>query len=251
MKYATLMKYWAQKPTLMEALIQKHYLLSRGFKEVGISSIRQTSPEFNKEVIEKLQGAEEVAKIPVFSSGLSMYLGGQETIIEGKYQFYALFPEEEEEKIPDTLPGGFRAERQFDLFENPASPFRTIKRKLPSYLLHELDDNLILHENVHKFYFEPNQNADEKRKLKHTLTLDDILILSRMEHGNSLDTVQLRNKHSNPEDRKAGKRLDDHLSRSPLVMRVSKSSVYALSPDALDGMYAAEVHKKYLPADYI
>lgn len=247
MKFAKVMKYWQQKPTLMEALIQKHYLLERGFVEVGISSTRQTAPDFNKELMKKLQGAEEVAKIPFFNAGLSRYLGGQETIVEGKYQFFAIFPEEEEEKIPDTLPGGFRAgAQQYELFENPASPFRTIKRKLPSGLLSELDNNIILYENVEKFYFEPHQKKGEKIKFKHNLTIDDIILLSKMEIGNTLDTVRLRSRHSSSEDRKAGKHLDDHLSKSQLVEQVGRTS-YTLSSDALEGMYAAVVHKKYLP----
>ena len=241
------MKYWQKEQlTLMEALIQKHSLLQRGYKYVGISATRQTSPDFNKDLMKKLQKAEEVAMIPLFKSDFSLFLGGRETILEGRYSFYAIFPEEEEEEIPDTLPGGFRAEQQMDLFENPASPFRTIKRKLPSKLLSELDNNIILYENVKEFYFEPNQKEYEKMKFKHTLTIDDLILLSRMENKKMLDTAQLRNKHSNPEDRKAGKHLEDQLRMSKLVEQVGRTA-YTLSPEALDGMYAAVVHKKYLP----
>jgi len=252
MKYTKLMKHWHETPTLMETLVQKHYLFSRGFLYIGDSSIQQTSSEFDKEVMRKLQGAEEVARLPFFYSGLSGYLSWQEKIIEGKYQFYAIFPEEKEEKSPDTWPGGFQAAAKMNPPENPASPYRTIKRKLPSELLYELSfERLgILYENVHNFYFEHNQKRNETKKFKHTLTIEDLLILSRMENKNILDTAQLRGKQSFPEDRKVGKYLDDHLSRSPLVTRVSRSPIFTLSMDALDGIYAAVVHKNYLRSGF-
>ena len=246
MKFAKVMKYWQKDQlTLMEALIQKHSFLQRGYRYAGISAIQQTSPEFDRALMKNLQRAEEVAMIPLFKSNLSLFLGGRETILEGMYSFYAIFPEEEEEEIPDTLPGGFRAEQQVNP-ENPASPFKTIKRALPSELLCELDKNIILYENVKEFYFEPYRKENENRQFKHTLTIEDVILLSRMEKGNELDSTQLRSRQSSPEERKTGKRLDDHLSRSPLVIRVARSN-YALSQEAFDGMYVAVVHKKYLP----
>lgn len=249
MKYANLMKYWQDAPTLMEALVRKHYLLSRGFLYVGDSSLQQRSSEFNKKVMEKLQRAEAIARIPFFAPS-SGYLGLQEKAVESKYQFFATFPEEEEEKIPDTLPGGFRVERQMDLCENPPSPFKTIKRKLSSELLYELSfERLgVLYENVEKLYFEPNQKENEKHKSPHTLTIDDVILLSRMEKENKLDVAQLRNKHSTAEDRKLGKRLEE-IRLSPLLVQIERA-VYALSPQAFDGMYAAVVHKKYLPPEF-
>lgn len=250
MKFAKIMNHWQQSPDLMEALVQKHYLLRQGYRYVGDSSIKQTSPEFNKELMQNLQKAEEVAMIPLFQQDFSLFLSGRETIRPGMFSFYAVFPEEEE-KIPDTLRGGFRVERQTGGCENSASQLRTIKRKLPSRLLLELDNNIILYENVKEFYFERDQNADPVWKFKHTLTLEDITILSKMENRNTLDSTKLKNNKSSAEDIKAGKRLENSLCRSPLVVRVSKGTVYTLSSDALNGMYAAVVHKKYLPEHFI
>ncbi len=250
MKFARIMNYWQQNPSLMEALVQKHYLLRQGYLYVGDSSIKQTSPDFNKELMQNLQKAKEVAMIPLFRQDFSLFLSGRETIRPGMFSFYAVFPEEEEEKIPDTLRGGFQAQRQTGWCENSASQFRTIKRKLPSKLLLELDNNIILYENVKEFYFERNQNADPLWNFKHTLILEDIIILSRMENKNTLDSVKLRSNKSSEEDRKAGKRLEGHLNRSPLVARISKGPIYTLSSDALNGMYAAVVHKKYLPEHF-
>ncbi|MEK6940003.1 MAG: hypothetical protein AABX31_04715 [Nanoarchaeota archaeon] len=245
MKYAALIKYWQERPTLMEALVRKHHLFSKGFVYVGDSALEQTSPHFDKEVIKRLQGA-EVMRIPLFipSSG---YLGGQEKTVEGKYQFFALFPEEEE-KIPDTLPGGFRVERQ--QHENQVSPLRKIKQKSPSELLHKLSfERLgVLYENVEEFYFEPHQKENEGRQFPHTLTIDDVIILSRMEKEKKLDIARLKNKHSTTEDRRLGKRLED-IKLSPLLMRVERAA-YALSPQAFDGMYVAIVHKKHLPEGF-
>lgn len=244
------MEYWQEKPTLMEALVWKHYLLSRGFMYVGDSSLQQTSADFNKEVIRKLQKAEKVAKIPVFNSGPFGYLGWEEAIVEGRYHFFVRFPEEEEEDIPDTLPGGFRVERQLDLFENPASPSRAIKRRLPSELLYKLSfERLgILHEQVEEWYFEPNKKEGRNQRFKCALTVEDIITMSKMENNTELNAAQLRrSKHSAPEERSAGKRLEDYLRNTPLVTRVSRSPIYTLSLTALDGWYAAVVHKKYLP----
>lgn len=245
------MNYWQQNPSLMDALVQKHYLLKQGYQYVGDSSIKQTSPEFNKELMRNLQKAEEVAMIPLFQHDLSLFLGGRENIRQGMFSFYAVFSEEEEEKIPDTLRGGFRVERQNGGCENSASALRTIKRRLPSKLLLELDNNIILYENVKEFYFERDQNADPLWKFKHTLALEDIIILSKMENGNTLDSTKLKNNKSSAEEVRAGKRLENSLCRSPLVVRVSKGMVYTLSSDALNGMYAAVVHKKYLPEHFI
>ena len=171
MKFARIMNYWQQNPSLMDALVQKHYLLRQGYQYVGDSSIKQTSPEFNKELMQNLQKAEEVAMIPLFQQDFSLLLSGRENIMPGMFSFYAIFLEEEEEKIPDTLRGGFRAERQMNWFENPASPFRTIKQKLPSKLLLELDNNIVLYENVQEYYFEPKQNAGQPHKFKHVLSI--------------------------------------------------------------------------------
>lgn len=236
MKYANLMKYWQDTPTLMEALVRKHYLLGRGFQEVGVSSVHQTAPNFNKALMKKLKEAEEVAMVPVFDSG-SMLLGAQEKIVPDTYRFFAVFPEEEEEKIPDTLPGGFQVE----------SSLKMIKRRLPSELLYELSfERLgILYENVEEYYFEPNQKENEKHKFPHTLTIEDVIILSRMEKEKKLEVAKLKNKHSTAEDRKLGKRLED-IRLSPLLIQVERA-VYALSPQAFDGMYVAVVHKNYLP----
>ena len=150
--------------------------------------------------MQNLQKSEEVAMIPLFQQDFSLFLSGRETIRPGMFSFYAVFPEEEEEKIPDTLRGGFRAERQIGGCEHSASPFRTIKRKLPSKLLLELDNNIILYENVKEFYFERDQNADPLWKFKHALTLEDIIILSKMELGNTLDSTKLKNNISSEED---------------------------------------------------
>jgi hypothetical protein len=200
--------------------------------------------------MQNLQKAEEVAMIPLFKQDLSFYLAGKETPRQGMYSFYAVFPEEEEEKIPDTLRGGFRVERQMGLFEDSSSLFRTIKRKLPSELLLELDRLIVLYENVKEFYFEPNKESGQNHNFKHVLTIDDVVILSRMENKNTLDTVKLRNNKSSEEDRKAGKRLEKYLNGSPLVARISNGPIYTLSSSALNGMYAAVVHKKYLPERY-
>ena len=240
MKRSNLMKYWQQEkpPTLMEALVRKHHLLNRGFQEAGVSSVYQTAPNFNKELMKRLKEAEEVALVPVFEL-TSVFLGGQEKIVEGTYRFFAVFPEEE--KIPDTLPGGFQV-----------NLFRTIKRKLPSELLYVLSfERLgILYENIESLYFEPNQKENEKHKFKHTLSIEDIILLSRMENNKAVDVDQFRSKHAVSEERNLGKRLDRHLSRSPLVTKVSRSSIYTLSQEALDGMYAAVVHKKHLPEGF-
>jgi len=260
MKYAKLMKYWQEKPTLMGALVRKHYLLSQGFVYVGDSSLQQTSADFNKEVMIKLQKAEEVVSIPVFNSGLSGYLGWQEAVVEGQYKFFARFPEDEEEAVPDTLPGGFRVERQLDLFENPASPYRTIKRRLPSELLYELSFErlCILHEQVERWYFEPDRELNKKehkrahqnKRVKCELTVEDIITLSKMENNQELNAAQLLRKDAAPEDRSAGKRLNDYLCKTPLVVRVYRNPIYTLSVDALNGGYAAVVHKKYLPREF-
>ena len=42
MKFARIMNYWQQNPSLMEALVQKHYLLRQGYRYIGDSSIKQT-----------------------------------------------------------------------------------------------------------------------------------------------------------------------------------------------------------------
>lgn len=250
MKYATPMKYWLQDkpPTLMEALVRKHYLLSKGFQEVGVSSVHQTSSDFNTNLMKRLPEAEEVAMVPFFELGNSLFLGEAEKIVPGTYRFFAIFPEEEEEKIPDTLPGGFRVDSQH--YENPASPFRKIKRKSPSELLYELSyEQLgVLYENVERFYFEPHQREEKEHQFPHNLSIDDVIILSRMEKEKKLDLVELKNKHSSAEDRKLGKRLED-IRLSPLLIQIERS-VYALSPQALDGMYVAVVHKRYLPKGF-
>ncbi|MDP3698041.1 MAG: hypothetical protein Q8R47_00490 [Nanoarchaeota archaeon] len=219
----------------MESLIRKHHLRSRGYAYVGDSAVPKSSPDFDKNLLKRLQEAEKT----------------EEVAIGDKISFYAIFPEEEE-KIPDTLPGGFQAPAKKNPSEKSGSPYRTIKRKLPSELLYELGSERlgISYDRIHKTYFEPNQNAGHNHKYKHILTIDDLVIMSRMEDKNTLDSAKLQGNQSGEEDRKAGRRLENHLRLSPLITRVSRGQVYTLSSEALDGMYAAVVHKRYLPPDW-
>jgi len=218
----------------MESLIRKHYLRSRGYAHVGDSAVPKSSPDFDKNLLKRLQGAEKT----------------EEVVIGDTISFYAIFPEEE--KVPDTLPGGFHAPAKMNPSEKSNSSYRTIKRKLPSELLYELGPGRlgISYDNVHKTYFEPNQNAGHNHKYKHVLTIDDLAIMSRMENNNTLDTVKLQDKQSSEEDRKAGRRLEHTLRLSPLITKVSRGQIYTLSSEALDGMYTAIVHKRYLPLDW-
>src|SRR3989338_7489153 len=100
----------------MESLIRKHHLQSRGYAHVGDSAVPKSSPDFDKNLLKRLQEAEKTEEV---ASG-------------DKISFYAIFPEEE--KIPYTLPGGFQAPPKINLnpLEKSSSPYRTVKRKLPS-----------------------------------------------------------------------------------------------------------------------
>ena len=122
---------------------------------------------------------------------------------------------------------------------------KTIIRRLPSKLLRELDQLNVLYENVQSFHFK------SKRQLfPHTLSLDDLLTLSRMENSkNPLDYSKLLNKTVSEEDRKARKSLDHGLRNSPLVQLIGRN-LYVLSQEARSGRYAAVVDAQYLPENY-
>ncbi|HLD40219.1 MAG TPA: hypothetical protein VJB13_03690 [Candidatus Nanoarchaeia archaeon] len=227
----------------MDALVQKHYLQSRGFVYVGDSAEDPKSPYFDEDLFYKLQDA-KIEKIPAFerTSAQYLYLGSKEKKLEGVFSFYAILPEEEEEKIPDTLREGQRVPAPV---QKNSLEAKTIIRRLPSKLLRELDQLNVLYENVQSFHFK------SKRQLfPHTLSLDDLLTLSRMENSkNPLDYSKLLNKTVSEEDRKARKSLDHGLRNSPLVQLIGRN-LYVLSQEARSGRYAAVVDAQYLPENY-
>ena len=243
--------YEPEIKTFMEALLLKNSLLSQGYEYVGDSGANEASTDFDQEIIGKLQDASKIAVIPVFDRGL-FHLAEKEGKINGRYSFYAQFPEnklKEEEAIPSTLRGGFAVNSKGKL-ESLSYSYLKIAKSLPSELLFELSYSKlrIPLDKVKQFYFEaqpaPAIGAKTKELLIY-LELADLLTLSSMENGNNLDYNQLRSRNATQKEREARKSLEHRLMRSPLLKKVSRTS-FTLSAQALQGLYVAEVDKVFL-----